>query len=175
MGDKIEIGLSTLEECDKLQALCESWDDKEILEGSTYDKDHMYRCLTEGDLPPIPNAKRDNFKMFTVYKTGTKDIVGIANIYYEYPTVKDVWIGELIIHRDERKNGYGQEVIDLLSKKFKREGYLSIGIGVYLKNWRGLRFWTRVGFDEIRGIYGDKDYGENSFALMSLRKDLSNI
>ena len=41
-----------------------------------------------------------------------------------------------------------------------------------LKNWKGLRFWTKAGFDKVIGIYGDKVYNQNAFALIGLEKIL---
>ncbi|WP_156476424.1 hypothetical protein [Clostridium sp. Marseille-P299] len=45
-------------------------------------------------------------------------------------------------------------------------------LGIYLKNWKGLRFWNSNEFNKIIGIYGNKDYIESSFAMIGLKNEL---
>ena len=53
--------------------------------------------------------------------------------------------------------------------------YYKIGLGVYLKNWKALRFWTKSGFDKVIGIYGDKVFGQDKYALIGLEKSIELI
>jgi diamine N-acetyltransferase len=43
-----------------------------------------------------------------------------------------------------------------------------------MKNWKGLKFWSKNGFNTIMGIYGDKEYTTDSFAIMGLKKKLTS-
>ncbi|EQB86192.1 hypothetical protein M918_15865 [Clostridium sp. BL8] len=63
--------------------------------------------------------------------------------------------------------------IKSICNECKKQGWKSIGLSVYLKNWKGLRFWTNNGFDKIIGIFGDKKYSETTFSIIGLQKELN--
>ncbi len=50
--------------------------------------------------------------------------------------------------------------------------YRKIGLGVHLKNWKALRFWTKAGFDKVIGIYGDKAFAQDNFSVIALERSL---
>lgn len=172
MKKPIVIADATLDECNDLQSICDSWVDKKMMEGTEFEPNYIYNCLTKGDLPPIPNASKSLYRLKSIYKRHTDELIGFTDIYYGYPSNDSVWISIFLIHEKFRNNGYAQEAIALISEESKVQGFNKIGIGVYLKNWRALRFWTKVGFDKIISISGDKDYSENSFARVVLEKSL---
>ncbi|WBW95584.1 GNAT family N-acetyltransferase [Oceanirhabdus sp. W0125-5] len=163
---------SKIEECDELQKICESWDDKKLIEGSNIEPDYIYKCITEGDLPPVTNASRENYKLKSIYLKDNGKLIGFTDLYFGYPKEKTIWISLFLISKDFRKKGYAQEVIECISKEGRTAEYEKIGIGVHLKNWRGLRFWTKSGFDRVVGIFGDEDYSENTYAVIGLEKNL---
>lgn len=166
---------SIIEECNELQKICESWDDKEIIEGTDFEHDYIYKCITEGDLPPSPNASKENYRLKSIFLKDTSILIGFTDIYYGYPSKNSIWISLFIIDKKFRNNGYAQEIINFISNECKKEGYKKIGIGVHLKNWRGLRFWTKVGFDKVLGIFGDDTYSKSTYALIGLEKSLKQI
>jgi ribosomal protein S18 acetylase RimI-like enzyme len=75
-----------------------------------------------------------------------------------------------VIDEAFRKKGYAQETIKYLSNDFQKNGFSKMGIGVFLNNWRALRFWTKAGFDKVSGINGDGDYQKNKYATIRLKK-----
>jgi GNAT superfamily N-acetyltransferase len=170
---KIEIIDSSMSECDALQNICESWVDKVLVEGSEFESNYIYNCLTKGDLPPIPNASKSSYRLKSMYLKHTDELIGFTDLYFGYPTNDSAWISIFIIREKFRNNGYAQEAIDIISEECRMLGYKKIGIGVCLKNWRALRFWTKVGFDKVTSISGDKDYSENSYARIGLEKNLN--
>lgn len=93
-------------------------------------------------------------------------------MYHGYPVQETVWIGMFLIDQGIQGQGYGKELIASLCDACKKEGWASIGLAVHLKNWKGIRFWSRNGFDTITGIYGDKAYGDNAFSIMGLKREL---
>lgn len=78
-----------------------------------------------------------------------------------------------LISKEYQKKGYAQEVIEFISSEGIKTEYEKIGIGVHLKNWKGLRFWTKSGFDKVLGIYGDDMYSKNTYALIGLEKNIT--
>lgn len=169
---RLIISESIIEECNELQVICDKWNDKLIIEGSNFESDYIYKCLTEGDLPPKPNANKDYYRLKSIYVKATGELIGFYDIYYGFPSDETAWISIFIIDKQFRKNGYAQEAIDFISEESIKRGYRKIGIGVHLKNWRALRFWTKAGFDKISGIFGDDTYSESTFSLIGLEKDL---
>lgn len=160
------------EECEELTRISNTWDNKKIVEGEDFEPDYIYKCLTEGDLPPIPNAKKDKYRLKSVYSKESKSLVGFFDLYHGYPNSDSIWISIFIIDKENRKSGYGKEVIEYICKEAKMKNYKKICVGVQLKNWSALRFWTKSGFDKIMGIYGDKMYSENNFAVIGLENIL---
>ena len=153
-----------------LSAICDSWDDKELLEGEPFDDDFIRKSIEEGDLPPLPDASIENYRIKTIFRKDTEDVVGFFDFYCGYPSANCIWMGIFLIDKKHRKNGYAQEVINFIAEEGKKAGYEKSGIGVYLKNWTGLRFWTKSGYDKVIGIYGDKQFGEEAFSLVGLEK-----
>lgn len=163
---------STIEECNELQKISESWEDKKEVDGEEFAVNYFYKCLTEGDLPPLPNAHKDYYRLKSIYLKDSEKLIGFFDLYFGFPTIKTVWISIFVLDQEYRKNGYGQEIIEFISAEVRKTEFMKIGIGVHLKNWPALRFWTKAGFDKILGIYGDEKFSETTFALMGLEKSL---
>jgi ribosomal protein S18 acetylase RimI-like enzyme len=77
-----------------------------------------------------------------------------------------------LINKTNQGNSLGKEVINTLCTEIKSAGWKSIGLGVHLKNWKGLRFWKNNGFNRILEIYGDKEYDESTYSIIALKKEL---
>ncbi len=155
-----------------LKVLCSLWTDKVDLEGHDFDADYIERTFNHKDLPPIENASIEAHKLKVICQKETQEIIGFFELYHGYSHEKMLWIGMFLMNPQYQKNGFGSEVIQIIEKEALQNAYTSIGLGVYLKNWKGLRFWHCNGFKTILGIHGDKVYSENTFALMGLEKTL---
>ena len=175
MGETKNLNImnATLAECAQLQRIAESWVEKRELEGENVPTNYIHKCLTNADLPPIPDARQEYFRLKSITLKDSGKQLGFIELYFGYPTKETIWIANLVLAKEYQKNGYGQEVIEYISKEASKAEFKKVGIGVYLKNWSALRFWTKSGFDQISGIYGDKVYSENTFALIGLEKNLS--
>lgn len=175
--DKIEterliISDAVLEECSELERVQQSWTDKKLVEGCEFDDGYFERCIKEGDLPPIEEADKSNYRLKSIYLKEEKNLIGFFDMYFGYPTKDCAWISIFVIDSSYRKNGYAQEVINMISNECKKFGFSKIGIVVYLNNWRALRFWTQAGFDKVTGIFCDGEYQENKYARIKLEKIL---
>lgn len=107
-----------------------------------------------------------------LYVGESKKLIGFFDLYHGYPSANSLWISMFLLGREFQKKGYGQEIINLIKKEARNVDYNKVGIGVYLKNWSALRFWTKCGFDKVTGIYGDEIYSESSFTLIGLEHDI---
>ncbi|SHO43360.1 GNAT family N-acetyltransferase [Anaerocolumna xylanovorans] len=169
--ERLVIRKAALEDSKELNCICASWEDKIHMEGDDFPKDYIEDCIVNGDLPPIENADISDYYMMTIQKVNGQ-IIGFFDLYHGYPDKDTIWISIFVIDKEVQGKAYGQEVIKAICDECKKAGWKSIGLGVYLKNWKGLRFWSNNGFNKIMGIYGDKEYSENTFSIISLRKEL---
>lgn len=173
MADLIEtknllIKNASMIECCNLQAICSTWTDRYLLEGMIFEEDYIYKCLTEGDLPPLNDSSMDNYYLKSIYLKNTKKLIGFFDVYHGYPTSDTLWLGVFLLDKSVQNNGYGKEAVEGLIEAATKTDFNNIAFAVHLKNWKALRFWINAGFNKILGIYGDKALKENSFALITL-------
>ncbi|MFT4146127.1 MAG: GNAT family N-acetyltransferase [Mobilitalea sp.] len=169
--ERLLIRRAIIDDAKELNRICISWDDKIYLEGDKFRDGYIENCIINGDLPPIEGADKSDYYMMTIQNTDGR-LIGFFDLYHGYPDKDTLWIGIFVIDKEEQGKSYGQEVIRSICKESSRSNWKSIGLGVYLKNWKGLRFWNNNGFNKISGIYGDKEYSDETFALVGLTKEL---
>lgn len=170
--ERLVISTTLIHECLDLQNICDSWFDKMEIEGSIFEPDYIKKCFSQGDLPPIKNANKSSYRLLSIKRKETQELIGFSDLYFGYPAADTAWISIFMIHTIYRKNGYAQEAINMISDECKKLGFSKIGIAVYLKNWRALRFWIKAGFRNVIGIKGDKDYSYDAFARIELTMNL---
>jgi ribosomal protein S18 acetylase RimI-like enzyme len=159
------------EDIAELERICVAWDNKLLLEGENFPENYIKDCITKGDLPPVSNADLSNYA-FRVLQENDGRIIGFFDVYHGYPDDKTAWISTFLIDKEIQGRSYGKEVVESIYGQCKKAGWKSIGLGVHLKNWIALRFWTKNGFNIITGIYGDKEYSESAFSIIALKKEL---
>jgi GNAT superfamily N-acetyltransferase len=169
--NRLVIRKAVLDDKEELNRICVSWEDKVLLEGDGFTTGYIEDCINNGDLPPLKNADISNYYMMTIQKADGQ-IIGFFDLYHGYPDSETAWISIYVIDKDVQGNAYGQEAIKAICEECKTSGWKSIGIAVHLKNWKGLRFWKNNGFDKIIGIFGDKEYSENTFSVIGISKEL---
>lgn len=161
---------ATLDDVRALNNICKSWQDKELVEGYSFGDRYIEQCITQGDLPPIAGASKDFYAIKVVERKQDSTAVGFFDMYYGYPQASTLWISIFVISAPLQRTGIGVEVMTQLTEKAKAAGLSKIGLGVYLKNWKGLRFWVNNGFNKVAGIKGDKEFGDDKFAVIHLEK-----
>lgn len=167
----LTIRKATLADAAPLTAICHSWDNKQMLEGEPFPAGYIENCITHGDLPPIEDANINNY-YFMAVQDAAGELVGFFDIYHGYPQQDCVWISIFLINKKHQHHHYGQKVISSIIDLCRENGWKQCGVGVYLKNWAALRFWSRNGFSRIGRIYGDKEYSADTFSVVSLFNDL---
>ncbi len=130
--------------------------------------ENIHTMLTKGDLPP--NGDKIFYQCKTILLKDTKRIIGYFDYYQGYPDYSTLWVSIFNIHKNDQKNGYGYEGMHAFTESIKICQFNKISIGVHLKNWQAIRFWVKNGFNQIEGIYGDREYNENSYSVMALTK-----
>lgn len=136
------------------------------------DPRHLARALAHReDLPP--GGHPDRVHLYTLHATPTGGpAVGLLELYDGHPGPRSLYIGSLFLKRDAQGEGRGRAVVALVAELARQRGYHELRCGVGLKNWPALRFWHRLGFDQLAKISGDAMEGPDCFALMELVRPL---
>ncbi|TXK80684.1 GNAT family N-acetyltransferase [Paenibacillus sp. N3.4] len=160
-----------LQELEEVQELYESSSNISLWDGREPDTEYINQCYFKGDLPP--GGKKENYKFQTIKTNGdSNNLIGMLSIYHGYPRSDITYIAFMCVGNKYKKQGYGQEIINQIIIGLTRLGYKEIRINVALKNWSALRFWSKLGFDKINGIFGDKDYSDSTYSNIELTRFL---
>lgn len=125
-------------------------------------------CLTVGDLPP--NGTKDNYEILSIYEGN--NIIGVITLYKGFPSERIMYISFIYISKENRYRGYGKEIFDALSEYFKKEEFEDIRICVSLKNWKGIKFWYKCGFNKITLVNVEEGFSENNYGCIELEKSI---
>lgn len=136
-----------------------------------YQPDYFDCLLNRPELPP--NGDLELVQNQVILKSEEQSCVGWMELYHGYPNEKTLWIGSLFFHPDGQGKNYGTEIIrEVVNQAKQLNGYRSIQLGVYLRNWPALRFWKKVGFDKIVTYSGDKAFGLDKNCKVALELSL---
>lgn len=132
--------------------------------------DDMYNDLTIGDLPP--GGTKELFKVQPFFTKEESEMVGFIKTYHGYPNDGTVWVAFFCVSSNQRKKGFGREIIHQFASEATQSGFQRLMLAVALKNWGAIRFWNKAGFDQVTAVYGDQEYGTNTYAHLGLVKSL---
>lgn len=132
--------------------------------------DYILNGVNKGHLPP--NGRKEFYKIQVITHKDSMEIMGFTEFYHGYPDKEVLYIATLLLCKDYRNNHYGQEVINELCKRARDLEFHQARLGVTLRNWLGIYFWTKLGFDKIIKFCGDKVLAKDSFATLELGRDL---
>lgn len=139
-----------------IQDLCERCSDFfELIEGRTPEKDAGHSILS--DLPPGKELK-DKY-VFGVYKEDF--LIAVIDIIKDYKVTGEWIIGLLMIDPNERGNGLGRKLHDLIKTWVSEEHGKALRIGVVEENHGGYKFWCEMGYfevDRVKITYGNKEH-----------------
>jgi len=173
--DHLKVEDSALNEVEELQQIHNSvpqtrgWTDEEGKEQTKYP---IRSALEKGVLPP--NGSKEFFRLQSIRKKDTGQLVGFLGVYHGFPRDEVFWINTITLGPEFQAKGYGPELITELSNIVgKLQSYRQIRTFVNLKNWPSLRLCTKIGLNRMVEIVGDKTYSENSDAHVMLAKDLA--
>jgi ribosomal protein S18 acetylase RimI-like enzyme len=174
---RLSVADSTLAEATELQQVHDACAYIEAWTGARSDSqqaESMLSALQGGDLPP--GGSKEFFRLQSIRMKATTHLIGFADVYHGYPTPEVFWVGFLGIHPQHQNQGYGLEFVQgLVDTVAGLKSYSTIRLGVALKNWPALGFWTKAGFNRIVQMRGDKLYSDQSFAFLILERRLEEL
>jgi diamine N-acetyltransferase len=100
------------------------------------------------------------------------DVIGLLSIYTGYPKNDVAYVGELFLCSSFQGVGLGREAYLSLEALLRPGPMTRVRVGVGLKNWNALRFWIRLGFEQVTGMSGSRYFGDGRHAFLELQKNL---
>ena len=148
---------------------------QELIDSITYISEYSgqteNRTAEENILEPeFPeNGIKENVKLECVYDE-TNEMVNYCQYYKNYENNNTIFLGSFFIKRNKQKKGLGKKIIKMYEEQWKQEGYTKIILQVDIKNWVGIRFWLRNGYNKIIKWIGDLEYSDKTYAMIRLEK-----
>lgn len=130
------------------------------------------RAIDHAVLPPGGVAWRE--KLYLVRDIESRETIGFLTVYFGYPTPETIYIGSFYMRPNWQGRGFGHTVVVELERLALKAGFHDARVGVGLKNWRALRFWTRNGYSRITRIRGSQTGASTSPGNVELFKSLGS-
>ena len=126
------------------------------------------QILQHRSMPPGGVPWRE--KTYLIRELESRDTVGVIIIYFGYPAPDSIYVASLYLRPSYQGTGIGRELVAELEQLAVQAGFREARVGVELRNWRALRFWTARGYGRITKIKGDQDFGKSAHAFVELLK-----
>lgn len=133
----------------------------------------LRECMAIGDIIPGVSEsayKRENYFLYSIRKENI--IIGWLSLYLEYLQKDTVYLSVLYIKEVYRKNGFGVEILEALTRKLFSAQYKIICLHCSLRDATALRFWVKNGFNRIIDVECDGNLFPENFGSLELMKDL---
>lgn len=98
-------------------------------------------------------------------------LCALAAILTGYPKTDDWYIGFLLLDPSIRAQGFGQKFCSVIERWASERGARRLLVAVLMDNEPALRFWSRLGFDELR-MTGPTMYKTRSHLVKELARSL---
>lgn len=156
-----------IDDCNIVEELCEKCSDYYLLvEGVLPSKKDAAEIFM--DLPP--NKDYEDKYVLGIFRYDNK-LVGIVDIVKDFPDNSEWMIGLMLIEIDERGNGLGRIVHEELKKWAADLGAKSFRIGVVTENYKGMKFWSNLGYKKIKEVDMNFTAKKHIVNVMRLRFD----
>ncbi|MFD3157226.1 GNAT family N-acetyltransferase [Haloimpatiens sp. FM7330] len=150
-----------------VEKLCEKCSDYYILhDGILPSKEEIDEIFIT--LPPNKNYE-DKF-ILGIYKFDK--LIGIVDIIKDFPTIGEWMLGLMLIEPGERGNGLGKMVHEALVGWAKDLGAKSFRIGVIQDNYKGINFWSALGYTRIKEV--NMDFTAKTHVVNVMRLQVCN-
>jgi ribosomal protein S18 acetylase RimI-like enzyme len=170
--ERLELQDSVVDEANELQSIHDAcsylhnWDGEYTLQPN-----HLHQLITDPPLPP-QGGERERFRIQTIRQTEGSQPIGFLAVYEGEPTPDSLYVFTFFIHPDYQGQGYGQEIFSTFFGSVRDAGFKKVTLCTALKNFPAVRFWTKLGFNTIIKVHGDKLCGEDTHAQMDLQMTL---
>lgn len=99
---------------------------------------------------PEEGADPSGKMLYGIWTPGGEELVGVLDAFADYPQAGAWYVGLLLIVPAMRASGIGRSVMEALTATARRLGAHEFQLNVVEQNTAGQRFWTSLGFSELR-------------------------
>lgn len=99
-------------------------------------------------------------------------LYALAAILIGYPKPDDWYLGFLLLDPSMRSRGFGQTIYSVIEQWASEHGAHRLLVAVLMENEPALRFWGRLGFDELR-MTGPTMYKTKSHLVKEFSRSLA--
>ncbi|RGP38941.1 GNAT family N-acetyltransferase [Pseudotabrizicola alkalilacus] len=93
-------------------------------------------------------------------------LIGLAEVFFGFPTASDAYLGLMILAPDTRSNGHGARFLAQIEDRCRAAQATSLYLAVLQANPRGAAFWARMGFVPTGISRDDTEYGHTLHRLV---------
>ena len=101
------------------------------------------------ELASLPPGKTLDDKFFVGLQEPDGTLAGVFDLIKDYPEPGIWYLGLLLLHPANRSKGHGEAIHVQVSAWVRSQGGSAIRLGVVEKNTKALKFWTRLGYQEL--------------------------
>ncbi len=165
-GDEIALEI-TPEDMPALQALLEcSADYYNLIENHAPGPDAAISLVNDGP----PGWGMENKILIGIFSQGGT-LVAVLEGMRHYPRQNIFWIGLLLVDPSRRGQGLGERIMTGFEGWARSQGARQIRLGVVDVNKKALRFWQRIGFEQV-GKKGSLYLGQQEHVVYGMKKKL---
>lgn len=116
---------------------------------------------TKNLLTALPVGKEKSDKIVLGIYGESAELIGVIDLIKNFPTQGEWMLGLLDLIPAVRKQGLGKKVHQDLVNLAKSKGATSLRIGVLQGNGAALRFWSSLGYQQIKEttlVFGNKTH-----------------
>lgn len=120
------------------------------------------------DVPSTMSAD-DQFVVGCWERSGLR---ALAAVLTGYPNPDDWYLGFLLLDPSVRSRGFGQGMYSVIERWASEHGARRLLVAVLMENEPALRFWKRLGFEELR-MTGPTSYKTRRHLVAELARSLA--
>ena len=149
---------------------------------SLYERCNDYHLAHEGtptratageeELTSLPPGRSIDDKFsFGIYTSGG-ELIGYVELFRNYPTEDEWWIGLLMLDPKVRRRGLGSQVYRAASAWAANHGARAIQLAVLESDLAAQSFWRRQNFDFVRRRSYESQAARKNHTVLVLRRPL---
>lgn len=124
-------------------------------------------CIT--DIKAVPPGIDYSKKTYIAFYEENK-CIALVDFIEGYPNKQTGYLGLLMLDETLHRHGIGKKILENLLSVIKVEGFQYMELACYECNERGITFWNKMGFKEIRRSNRETD--GKIYTLISMQREV---
>lgn len=103
------------------------------------------------DFNVLPEGVERKNKHYLLVKMNG-EALAVLDFIAAFPNIDTVYLGFLLIKDNLHRKGFGTEIYKNFEMKCLEKGFNKIRLGVLVENIKGMSFWKKMGFSEVKVV-----------------------